>query len=200
MKTKIGILAFLSVVLIGILAFKPLDDKKTIVIDAGHGGHDFGATINDFQEKIIVETIAKKVKELNRDNNTEIVLLREGDYAMELSERVSIINKLNPDLVISLHVNSSENLSKNGVDAYIFQENNFYEESLDKAKKLVEKISGQKLLKGNIENAKFYVLKNSNCPAVILEAGYLSNEKDKNYITSENGQNEIAAKILESVK
>ena len=108
MKTKTRILGILAVVgLFAIFAFKPLDDKKVIVIDAGHGGHDFGAVKYGIEEKTIVENISKKVKALNKDANVEIVLLRDGDHFMELSERVSIINNLKPNLVVSLHVNAN---------------------------------------------------------------------------------------------
>ncbi|OXA86217.1 N-acetylmuramoyl-l-alanine amidase II [Flavobacterium hibernum] len=64
MKTKIRILGLLSATfLLGVcFAFKPIEEKKIIVIDAGHGGHDFGANMYGFQEKLITETIAKKLK------------------------------------------------------------------------------------------------------------------------------------------
>jgi N-acetylmuramoyl-L-alanine amidase len=54
--------------------------------------------------------------------------------------------------------------------------------------------------KGKVKEAPFYIMKNSNCPSVLLELGYLTNETNRAYITSASGQNEIAAKILEAVK
>ena len=201
MKTNIKVLGILSIVLLlGLFAFRPLEEKKVIVIDAGHGGHDFGATMYGFQEKTISETIAKKVKALNKDSNIEIVLLREGDHFMELSERVSIINNLKPDLLISLHVNSSTNPESNGVDAFISSKKEFYEKSKENAEKIINGISGENLLKRKVTEAPFYMLKNSNCPAITLEMGFLSNNNDRVYLTSESGQNEIAAHILESIK
>ena len=184
----------------GLFAFKLLEAKKIIVIDASHGGDDFGATLNGLQEKTIVETIAKKIKAQNKNENLEIVLLREGDHFMELSERVSIINNLNPSLVISLHINASENFSKNGVQAFVYSKSKFYNESKTNAEILVDKVAGDYFSKSEVKEASFYILKNSNCPAMTLEVGYLSNVNDRNYITSEKGQNEIAEKILEAVK
>lgn len=200
MKTKIKILVILSAVVFGLFAFKSLEAKKIIVIDASHGGDDFGATLNGLQEKTIVETIAKKIKAQNKNENLEIVLLREGDHFMELSERVSIINNLNPSLVISLHINTSENFSKNGVHAFVYSKSKFYNESKTNAEILVDKVAGDYFSKSEVKDASFYILKNSNCPAMTLEVGYLSNVNDRNYITSEKGQNEIAEKILEAVK
>ncbi|MCI9846161.1 N-acetylmuramoyl-L-alanine amidase [Flavobacterium pectinovorum] len=199
MKTRIKISVVLSIVLFGLFAFTSIE-KKIIVIDAAHGGSDFGATLAGSQEKIIVETIAKKIKSQNKNENLEIVLLREGDNFMELDERVSIINKLNPNLVISLHINASKDFSKNGVEAYISSDAKFYNQSKKSAETVLEKITAENLSKGKVAEANFFILKKSDCPAMTLELGYLSNEKDRKYITSEKGQNEIAEKILEAIK
>ena len=201
MKNKMKFLAVLGVLTIFLsFAFKPLNDKKIIVIDAGHGGKDFGAQIGGELEKKIVENIANKINLLNGKGEIEIVLLREDDSFIELSERVSKINKINPSLLISLHINASKNTNENGVNAYVSKQNDFYDKSMESAKNLVEKISNEKLAKGEVKDANFFVIKNSKCPALVLEVGYLSNEKDKTYITSENGQNEIANQIFEFIK
>ncbi|MFG4000755.1 N-acetylmuramoyl-L-alanine amidase family protein [Flavobacterium aquidurense] len=201
MKKEIKILAVLGVILFSFFAFKPLEIKKTIVIDAGHGGYDVGKDLYGFEEKTITEAVAKKIKELNNDANVEIVLIREGDISMELKERVSIINNLKPDLVISLHVNSNSNMQANGVQAFIPSNETFKDKSKEIAEIIIDKLTATgNLLKRNTTEAPFYILKNANCPVMTLEMGFLSNEKDRNYITSEKGQNEIAAKILEAVK
>ena len=201
MKNKMKFLAVLGIFTIFLsFTFKPLNDKKVIIIDAGHGGKDFGAQIGGELEKKIVENIANKINLLNGKGEIEIVLLREDDRFIELSERVEIINKINPSLLISLHINASKNLEENGVNAYVSKQNDFYNKSMESAKNLVEKISNEKLTKGEVKEANFFVIKNSKCPSLILEVGYLSNENDKNYITSESGQNEIAKKIFEFIK
>jgi N-acetylmuramoyl-L-alanine amidase len=70
-------------------------NKRIIVIDAGHGGKDFGAKINDEIESKIVESISKKIKLLNVKDEIEIVLLREDDSFIGLNERLEKINKIN---------------------------------------------------------------------------------------------------------
>jgi len=202
MKTKTKFLGFLTfLALFVVVAFKPLEDKKTIVIDAGHGGYDVGADLYGFEEKAITETIAKRIKEQNNSADVEIVLIRDGDISMELKERVSIINNLKPDLVISLHVNSNSNMMANGVQAYVPANEIFKDKSKAIAEIIIDKIAATgNLVKRNTTEAPFYLLKNANCPIMTLEIGFLSNEKDRNYITSAKGQNEIASKILESVK
>jgi N-acetylmuramoyl-L-alanine amidase len=174
--------------------------KKIIVIDAGHGGEDYGAKINDEIESKIVESISKKIKLLNVKDEIEIVLLREDDSYIGLNERLKTINKINPDLLISLHINSSNIAEKNGIQAYVSKDNIYYEESLESANSLIDKISNEKLKKGEVNNANFFIIKNSNCPALTLEIGYLSNNNDREYVTSEKGKNEIANRIYQVIK
>lgn len=197
---SLAVLGLLTIFLL--FAFKPLplSNKKTIVIDAGHGGKDTGAQIGAEQEKKIVENIANKISLLNGKDEIEIILLRKDDSFIELSERVSEINKIKPNLVISLHVNSSQNLNENGVNAFVSKQNVFYEKSKESAKDLIDKISSEKLAKGEVKDANYFVLKNSKCPALLVEIGYLTNENDRTYLITENGQNEIANKIIEFIK
>lgn len=202
MKTKFNVLALLGVVVLltANFAFRPVEVKRIIVIDAGHGGKDFGADVNGLQEKTIVESIAQKIKKQNQNKNLEIVLLRDGDKFLELSERTSMINNLNPEMVISLHISANKNTDTNGIDAFVASKNEFKEKSKGMADLLLEKIANENLKKRRVSEAPFYILKNSNCPVVLLELGFLSNEKDRNYISSEKGQNEVADKILDAVK
>jgi len=199
MKTKIKVLVVFCLAIFGFMAFKPLD-KKVVLIDAGHGGYDVGADIKGFEEKTITEAVAKRIKELNKNENVKIVLLRDGDASMDLKERTAIINKIKPDLVISLHINANINDEVNGVEACISSKKTFYDQSKEIAEIVINKISQTgNLAKRNVNEAPFYILKNAECPMVHLEMGFLSNEKDRNYITSGKGKTEIAEKILESL-
>lgn len=174
--------------------------QKVIVIDAGHGGKDPGAKIDEELESKIVESIAKKIKALNGSEDLKIILLREDDSFVSLSDRVNKINQINPDLLISLHLNASKNPNEKGVNAFISSQNGFYDKSLEKANQLIEKISNNNLTKGGVKNANLYIIKNSKCPAVLLEVGFLSNPNDKAYITSESGKDEIAKNILKLLR
>ena len=174
--------------------------QKVIVIDAGHGGKDPGAKIDEELESKIVESIAKKIKALNGSEDLKIILLREDDSFVSLNDRVNKINQINPDLLISLHLNASKNPNEKGVNAFISSQNGFYEKSLEKANQLIENISNNNLAKGGVKDANLYIIKNSKCPAVLLEVGYLSNANDRAYITSESGKDEIAKNILKLLR
>ena len=197
MKVKFKLLSVLGLVSIFLLvAFKPLGEKKVIVIDAGHGGKDFGASVGEVLEKEIVEKIANKIKALNKNENIEIVLLREGDNFLELKERVDRINVLNPSLLISLHTNFVKLESTNGIEAFVSKDSKYYNESFKHAEGLINEVSNDNLAKRSVKEASLFLLKNSNCPAVNLEVGFMSNPKEREYLVSEKGQNEIAASVI----
>ncbi len=183
-----------------IFSFTTVNDKKVIVIDAAHGGKDNGATCGDVTEKKIVEAISNKIKLLNKEGKLEIVLVRERDEFITQEERVKKINELHPDLMISLHVNNSNDVLQNGMEATVSKDNNYYKVSLAKATGLTARITKDKPWTGNVKAGNLYVLKNSKCPAMVLELGYLSNENDKKYLVSEAGQNEIATNIVDYLK
>lgn len=172
-----------------------LNEKKVVVIDVSHGGNDFGASSNELKEKNVVLEIAKKVKELCLNSEVEIHFTRLTDEFIELKERVSLINSIKPDLVISLHVNNSKKTEKNGFEVFVSDSNMLFNKSVFYAENLAEDLSKTKLNNGGLKNAPFSILKNSNAPSLVLELGYMSNENDKEYISSEKGQIEIA-KIL----
>ena len=93
--------------------------KYTIVVDAGHGGHDSGATGNGYREKdIALEVAIKLANNLRRDYN--VIMTRDSDFFVPLDTRASIGNNANADFFVSIHLNSSSGSSANGTEVYYF--------------------------------------------------------------------------------
>jgi len=94
---------------------------KTVVIDAGHGGHDPGALGKMSQEKNITLAVALKLGELIKKNIPEVKVIytRSTDVFVELRNRADIANKNDADLFISIHVNSNPNTNASGVDTWV---------------------------------------------------------------------------------
>ncbi|MGG5208646.1 N-acetylmuramoyl-L-alanine amidase family protein [Chryseobacterium sp. MIQD13] len=175
------------------LSFTPIN-KKYIVIDAGHGGNDRGTVYGNFLEKDITVNIAKEIKKLNENQDQyEVVLTRDSDTYPSLGERTEMINKLNPEIVISLHMNSDpqKETPKQGTEVYV--------QNTDGSKKLAEKIS-KKFTVGKIEERNLHMLRETKAPAVLVELGFMNNTKDREYVTSEQGQKEIAQKFTEIIR
>lgn len=168
------------------LSFTTFNDKKIIVIDAGHGGNDLGVSRDGVNEKEIVLDIAQRIQKLNKSEKVEIILTRDSDDYKTLVGRTDFINNLKPSMVISLHVNNSKNSETSGHAIFAKPA------TVDLAKKLAAKFGDCK-----IEDANLHLLRNAESPAMLLELGYMSSEKDRNYLNSEQGKNETSQKILE---
>lgn len=174
------------------LSFSPIG-KKIIVIDAGHGGNDMGASYEGVSEKQIVLAIASKIKQANKtQDDYEIILTRDSDTYSTLANRTALINKLNPEMVISLHINRSPALESALKGHEIFTQNT------DASKSLAAKIS-KKFGECSIEEKNLHILRESKSPAVLVELGFINNKEDRDYLTSETGQKEVAQKFIEII-
>lgn len=173
--------------------------EKTIVIDLGHGGKDNGVEVDGFLEKDLIFEIAQKIQALNADSKIKIILTRESDDFVSLKDRVEYINSLNPDLVISLHINSDPNTRVNGFDLFVSPQNSRNLESQELAKKIEASLS-KEFSSNGIKESNFYILKNVNTPSATIELGYLSNPGNRYLLTSEYGQHRIAEAIYSVLK
>jgi N-acetylmuramoyl-L-alanine amidase len=172
----------------------------TVVIDAGHGGHDDGMKTAGYSEKEIVASIAQKIKNSNFNQNVNIHLTRTDDSFISLQDRAKLINDLKPDLVLSLHVNGNKNPEVSGVEFYVSPKNAKYED----AKKIAEDLNNRFVTNHNLKSrgvkeANFLLLRDSEYPTITVELGFLSNENDRKYLTDDSHQEKIAATILELI-
>jgi N-acetylmuramoyl-L-alanine amidase len=196
-KIGLGLLALVSYAFISPV----LKPSKTIhvVIDAGHGGHDFGAKSDAAIEKEIVAQIASKIKALNTNKALVLHFTRTEDEFVQLYSRAELINTIQPDLFISLHVNANASNKKSGLEFFINEKNPAtVERSKEIATQLNARLEQQTALKGKnvIKNAPFMILKKATVPGVLIELGYLTNENDKRTLTDKVEQTKIANTIL----
>src|SRR5690554_2440557 len=91
-----------------------------VVLDPGHGGHDFGAVRGNYVEKKIVLDVALKVGDLlKRDKNIDVVFTRKTDVFLELRERTQVANREKADVFISIHANAHTTTSPQGTETFI---------------------------------------------------------------------------------
>ncbi|NOR75797.1 MAG: N-acetylmuramoyl-L-alanine amidase [Draconibacterium sp.] len=109
---------------------------SVVIIDPGHGGKDWGASMGNAKEKDIVLDIALKLGDIIKTNysNVKIVYTRKKDIFVPLHQRASIANKNKADLFISIHVNSVDNKSVKGAETYVLGQHRS-KDNLDVAKK-----------------------------------------------------------------
>ncbi len=94
--------------------------KFKVVLDAGHGGHDKGASYHGFVESQIALSVTLKVgKILEKNSSIDVIYTRDKDVFVELNERANVANKNNASIFVSIHCNANANTSAEGYETYV---------------------------------------------------------------------------------
>ena len=188
---------------------------RTIMIDPGHGGSDPGAKGPVLSEKQVNLMIAIKLRRALEKLGFRVLMTRTGDTFPTLKDRTDLAKKHKPDLFISIHCNSAANSAVYGIETFLvtpagacstadktpqstqfsgnaFDQNN-YRLAFDVHRSLL-KFTGCE--DRGVRHARFYVLRNSVCPSILIECGFLSNNSEGRLLASNERQNKIVAGIL----
>lgn len=162
----------------------PVKDR-IIVIDAGHGGKDSGATNNGILEKDITLKVATIVKNKLEADGAKVIMTRSGDTYPTLEDRVNIALQNYAEVFVSIHVNSATNTSAKGTETYYNVEGNVNvveDEALAKAIN-TQIVNNANMKDRGIKTANYYVIKNMLLPSVLVELGFISNPEDLEKLT-----------------
>ena len=177
---------------------------KVIYLDAGHGGVDAGAIVNNLKEK---DTNLKLVM-LLRDNlvskGAMVYLTREGDYDLsngavsrkrnDLYNRAKMINDSKADLYISIHLNSTNDGRWRGLQIFynsINKENKLFAEKVNEI--LVSNLSYVREIKND---NSYYMYKHIKVPGILIEAGFISNASDNYLLRNKDYQDKLINNIV----
>ncbi|TLS38488.1 cell wall-binding repeat-containing protein [Pseudalkalibacillus caeni] len=151
---------------------------KKLVVDAGHGDHDNGASGFGLKEKNINLDVALRLRDVLQKNGAEVVMTRDDDTFLELSERVYIANNSNADSFISIHSNTAGTIYANGSETY-------WQDQYKAAESEALATSIQKELylamdhrNRGVKQADYYVIKYTKIPSVLVELGFVTGEED----------------------
>ena len=180
-----------------------LDNTVTVVVDAGHGGTDAGTRNGTVSEKDLSLAVARMVKKLNDNPKINIVLSRTEDVLQPLADKVKFAEHNKASLFLSLHVNGAPDGNASGIIARIGSKTtNFEDRNVRFASLLLTNLSEVYKTYKQISRPAtgVFVLDKNICPAAMLELGYITNEADRNFMSSPANQEKIAKKILESIE
>ena len=171
---------------------------KTVLIDPGHGGKDQGAPgVSGLLEKNITLAIGRKLAIRLRKHGCRVFMTRVNDRNLTLQQRVAMCENLKPDLFISIHCNAVSNRRTTGIETFAatpqgaastsdskpvmqaaagnsFNRNN-YRLAYEIQKNLLAFTGG---IDRGVRHARFYVIRNAVCPAVLIETGFLTHPKE----------------------
>ncbi len=191
---------------------------RTIVIDAGHGGKDRGAAGKLYTEKAITLKLARRVAQILQSYGYTVRLTRDSDRFLGLGERGNYAARQKADLFLSLHVNSASDRSVSGIESFCLtpagasstnsstvDERSYAGNRLD-PNNLLLAYQLQKALVARtgaedrgVKRARFAVLRELNCPGVLLELGFISNAAEERRLGSAAYQEKLARAIAEGV-
>lgn len=214
--------------------------RPIVVIDAGHGGRDPGATSVSGQvnEKDLALAIARELRDdLVKRGRVRVAMTRDDDRYLTLEERAAVARRLDAAMFISIHLDSAPNPLARGATAYSLSDVASDEEaarfaakenagassdafdgsvqamlsdlamqsqmsaSADLAVRLVRKAAGRFELRPNPHRfASFHVLRRSEVPAVLFEAGYISNADDELILRSPEQRAKIALALAQAIE
>jgi len=168
---------------------------KTVIIDAGHGGHDPGAIGRGVQEKDLALDTAKRLQRKLR-GRFNVVMLRSDDRFIDLDQRVAMVNRYDSAIFVSIHYNHSSS-GVRGPETYYWRV-----DSHSLAKRLQRAMAGvspsEQGSRGLVRR-RLRLTRNTKVPSVLLEIGYLSNTEDRNLSASASYRDKMADAIARAI-
>jgi N-acetylmuramoyl-L-alanine amidase len=150
--------------------------RLVVVLDPGHGGPDPGAIgIGGLQEKGVVLDISRQVAALLEQQGIQSILTRSDDRDLELEPRVRLARQNNATLFVSIHANaiSMSRPDVNGLETYYFSRGQPLAQTVHR-RVLQETGIGDR----RVRQARFYVLRNTAMPSILVEVGFLTGRDD----------------------
>lgn len=182
-----------------IITQKPIKrgtSKGKIVIDAGHGGSDYGAIREGINEKDITLEITQRVDAILRSKGYKVALVRSDDTFVSLEDRVAFSEAQEPEIFVSIHVNSAVSNDPSGIETHWYHD---YSKDLAEVihKHMIKQIPSSK--DRGLFKSKFYVINHTTVPAVLCEIGFLSNPEERNELITESRKQKTAKAIAEGI-
>ncbi|NQX00248.1 N-acetylmuramoyl-L-alanine amidase [bacterium] len=194
MKTIFQLLVLAAVCTVANLA--DAANFRTVVIDAGHGGHDNGGQWGRVYEKHLALDTAYRLESKLKSLGYETVMTRRSDYFLSLPQRVSAGNRYRNAIFVSIHYNYTWKQQVSGLET-------FY--STEQGRRLAQLVQNNlirrtRTVDRSAKYARFYVIRHSTIPAILVEGGFVSNEAERNRMKSGWFRELIAQGITDGIQ
>lgn len=187
-----------------------MENDINIILDAGHGGEDGGAVVNNIVEKDLNLSITLKLADLFKSAGFNVIPTRDSDNFVNASgdtlrerkisdmrNRLSIFNQNNQNIVISIHQNKFSQEKYKGTQIF-FSVNNNKSEILSRCiqKSIIDLIQPTNKRECKKADNNIYLLKNTVVPAILIECGFISNNEEAVKLQNEDYQKQLAFAIF----
>lgn len=171
--------------------------QTVVVIDPGHGGRDPGAVgIGGIQEKVINTTISNRVRQRLQEAGLTVLMTREGDQWVDLDARAQFANRARADVFVSIHANaiSMARPEVNGLETYYLASGERLARSIHNSV-----LRNTDMRDRGVRQARFYVLRHTTMPAVLVETGFVTGAEDAARFRNPAAVNQIADGIARGI-
>jgi N-acetylmuramoyl-L-alanine amidase len=168
---------------------------RTVVIDPGHGGHDNGGQWGKVYEKhLALDTSVRLERSLKR-MGYQTVMTRRSDSFISLPQRVAIGNRYKNAIFVSMHFNYTWKQQVSGLETFYYSREgqrlaNCVQNSLIRYTRTVNR---------NAKFARYYVIRNSSLPAILVEGGFVSNEEERERMKTGEFREAIARGVADGI-
>lgn len=178
------------------LASAAFGQSRTIVIDAGHGGHDRGGVpYQRIGEKGMTLDVAQRLRRVLQAQGYRVIMTRNSDVFVPLGTRVAIANSYRGATFVSVHFNSSRRAGANGVETYYYRG-----DSAALAASIHRNVvAGAPTENRGIRRRGFYVLRRTAIPSVLVECGFLTNPTEGRLAQSASYRQLLAERIARGI-
>ncbi|NSW90652.1 MAG: N-acetylmuramoyl-L-alanine amidase [Firmicutes bacterium] len=178
--------------------------QYVVVIDPGHGGNEPGAVYGGIKEKNLNLDIARKLQALLKAEGITVYMTRSDDSYVGLSQRSALANRVNVDMLISIHNNAYKNSSVTGTMTLYYPYSGVNKDGLSSktlasiVQNEMSKLLGSRNI-GIVPRSDLTVLRASRVPAVIVEVGYMSNYNELSKLKSDSYRQKAAEAIKKAI-
>jgi len=172
-------------------------DSVTVVIDAGHGGHDRGGIPGQrVAEKDMTLDVSQRLRNVLSASGYRVVMTRDSDVFVPLPTRVAIANSYRNAIFVCIHFNATQRRSAGGIETYFYSR-----DSLPLASAIHRLVvGGAPSSNRGVRRRGYYVLRKTNIPAVLVECGFLTNPTEAAYAQTASYREKLAEEIAAGVR
>src|SRR5213592_2130054 len=172
-------------------------ENVSVVIDAGHGGHDRGGIPGQrVAEKAMTLDVAQRLRNVLASSGYRVVMTRSSDVFVPLGGRVAIANSYRNAVFVCIHFNATNRMGASGIETYFYSR-----DSLPLASAIHHFVVGG-APSGNrgVRRRGYYVLRKTSIPAVLVECGFLTNPTEAAYAQTASYRQKLAEEIAAGVR
>ena len=171
--------------------------SRTIVLDAGHGGHDRGGVPRQrVSEKVMTLDVTQRLKKILESSGYRVIMTRNSDVFIPLGTRSAIANSYRGATFVSVHFNSASRSGANGIETYYYRgDSSGLAASIHRNVVAIAPTENR-----GIRRRGYYVLRRTNIPGVLVECGFLTNPTEANYALNANYRQRLAEAIARGIR